>query len=550
MTSSQTPSESFWRRCFGIDLRALAAFRIAFALLMIVFFLEKSLYVDMLFTDSGVLPRWVQLKVNGHPYAFSLSMLFGNALFQWLLWGIGLLSSLALLVGFRSNVACFGCWLIVYSFYNRCYMDLAGAETQIMILLFWGCFLPLGACWSLDSRDTELQTRPQKVFSTATIAILLQVLFVYFFAGLLKTLGPNWGAKGTALYYVLSLDIMGGSKPFALWLMQRPSLLKLLTPTMMWAEILGPLLFFTPWKTSFFRTIGILSFFVMNLGILFAVEVGFFPFIDVVALLLFIPSSYWDRLSSLTRWLGSYLEGFAARLLSGLAYCRLHPPVSRGMFRLSLRWQSLAALCLVYIIWRNIAVCAPQLAPPTWISNIGYITGLKQQWTMFGPTSSKMDVWFVIPGRLKSGKVVDVSVWFNKGKDDAPVQFAKPKKLHLIWRTHRMSIYFWMMARQIRDKQPWGRQHLRDLSSYLCRRWNREKKGLEALTALDVYMMLELTPPPGQAPTITKQWLHLQHCPLGQKLGTAEILPGPRVPLPRQKNPNTPSSHPTTQKQP
>ena len=203
---------------------------------------------------------------------------------------------------------------------------------------------------------------------------------------------------------------------------------------------------------------------------------------------------------------------------------RVRPPDSKGFFSLTTGSQWFTAICIVYVIWRNVAVCLPQAAPPTFLANLGFLTGLKQQWTMFGPKSSRLDVWYVIPGKLSTGKTVDVSVWLNKGHESAPVSYKKPKKLHLIWRTHRMSIYFWMLARQIEDRSPLAKEHLKSVAKYLCRTWNRNKrKG--TLESLSIDLMIERTPPPGTKPKIKKKNVFKWKCVLGNGMGVVTFTP-------------------------
>ena len=137
-------------------------------------------------------------------YSFSLNLLNGTPHFQALMFGVGALAALAMLVGYRTRLATFILWLVVLSIQHRNILTVNAGDILLHLLLFWAMFLPLGAVWSVDrARRAAYQATPRplsmRFFSAATVALFLQIAFVYWFTALLKT-GGDWREDGTALY--------------------------------------------------------------------------------------------------------------------------------------------------------------------------------------------------------------------------------------------------------------------------------------------------------------------------------------------------------------
>ena len=81
----------------------------------------------------------------------------------------------------------------------------------------------------------------------------------------------------------------------------------------------------------------------------------------------------------------------------------------------------LVAILLLYVFWWNVAgLPSAGFRMPERFYPIGQILGLEQRWAMFAPSPLKNDGWYVIPGKLKNGKEVDL---FRNGKE---ITWAKP----------------------------------------------------------------------------------------------------------------------------
>src|SRR5690242_4861159 len=82
-----------------------------------------------------------------------------------------------------------------------------GGDVLVRQLLFWGAFLPLGACYSIDSATDPppAHRRPPFFVSGGSIAFLAQLVMVYWFAAGFKYSDTWW--HGQAVRRALMIDI-------------------------------------------------------------------------------------------------------------------------------------------------------------------------------------------------------------------------------------------------------------------------------------------------------------------------------------------------------
>lgn len=273
------------RDLFGIDVRCLAIFRMAMALIILADLVFRSRFIVESYTDEGFLPR--DLVVSPDCY-FSLQILDGSYAFQlghFIVSGIG---GLMLLVGYRTRLATVMCWMLMVSLHARNKFLLDAGDDLLRSMLFWSLFLPLGSRYSVDARKTRASD-PQVVLSPASAALLLQFACIYFFAGWFKS-GEVW-KNGTAIEYALGqtqwIRPAGGS------LRQYPELLRYLTPSVVWFEILAPICLFIPFQTRKFRMVVIPAFWLFMLGLATTIWLHLFPLITATASIPFLSSMIW-----------------------------------------------------------------------------------------------------------------------------------------------------------------------------------------------------------------------------------------------------------------
>jgi hypothetical protein len=275
MSESNFLIRRFLRQSFGIDLRTLALFRVAIAAVVLFDLAIRAADLTAHYTDWGVLPRAALLqKFSGSPWFLSLHLISGTVAVQALLFMVAALCALSLMAGYRTQVMTVASWFLLISLHNRNQMVLHGGDLVLRMLLFWGMFLPLGARFSFDNllgtghgskstpesishsddgissvgadvaaRATGRNTMPQQhasqqLLSIATLAALLQMCYVYWFAAALKS-GAAWH-DGTAVYYAFNYDQM--IRPLGQMLLAYPNVLRQLTFLTMGLEWAGPVL--------------------------------------------------------------------------------------------------------------------------------------------------------------------------------------------------------------------------------------------------------------------------------------------------------------------
>jgi hypothetical protein len=286
-------------RLFGLDVRSLAVFRVALALLLLSDLWLRSADLLAHYSDDGILPRWALVEQFLDPWQWSFHLASGRTLIQGGLFALAGVAALALLVGYRTRLATLVSWALLLSLQNRNPPLQTSGDVLFRLLLFWGSFLPLGACWSVD-RALYGGDCPRRLCSTASMALTLQVCLVYWCGWLFKS-DPVWRTEGTAVYYALSLDYMATG--FGQHLLARPDLMKILTFAVLWLEGLGPFLLFIPGQRDLWRGLAVVLFISLHLGFRLGLQLGLFPFVCIAAWLVFIPSGFWEAWAC--RWSSS-----------------------------------------------------------------------------------------------------------------------------------------------------------------------------------------------------------------------------------------------------
>ena len=478
---------SSFQAFFGIDARSLAFFRIGLGFLILTDLFFRSLDLTAFYTDQGVLPRSFLVQKLFKPGYFSLHVLGGSTFFEAILFSIAGLFALCLLLGYRTRICTFFSWVLLLSIQNRNPEILNAGSNLFRMLLFWSIFLPLGRMGSLDaSRDSnDSQKTPMTIFSAASVALLLQVAIMYGFAFHHRK-GPDWHAEGSALFNALSLDQM--VKPFGHFWLKFPIGLELATRLSLYFEIAAPILFFLiPFilkksgHLGFARTGIIFALMCFHLAIYFSLETGLFQPICIVALISFLPGWFWERVPF--RFASSRLE-FPAR--------------EKGLSCLN---QIFVGGCLLWVLFWNISNDIPvlQQSIPKPLRVITGILRLDQKWKMFSDTFLE-DGWFVIPGKLVDGRVVDL---WRQGR---PVSWDKPQDLYKMYPNEFWQKYMTNLARAHRD--PLYRNYF---AKFLCRQWNKSHDAAsDKLLSFEIYYIIEQNLPNYQvaAPRKANLWAY------------------------------------------
>jgi len=495
--------------CCGVDLRALAAFRVGLGACVLADVLQRATSLRAHYTDAGVLSRADVLQHFAwlHEWAPSLHLAGGSSEFQAVLFLVHAAAAIALIVGYRPTASALLAWLLTSSVQLRNLYIGGGFDALLRMLLLWSVFLPLAARWSVQSLRIADggDVRAQPYLSIASVALLVQIVIVYFAAGMAKAEVDVW-RDGSALQFVLN-DEMFATAVGAL-LAGWPEVCRWLSWAVLAIELTAPALLVLsgPWPSL--RTLVIAVFVAMNIGFGLSVAVGPFPWIASVALVAFLPGPFWDRVEL---WMARspWFKRAASVLETGTRWL----PVggtrdgSRGLWPQRMA-AGLCALLLAYVVVWNYAVARdPMVRAPAAVRWFGEGLFLQQSWRMFARPST-LSSWIVIPGTLVDGSEVDLLAAGGPVPGDEairPVSWARPESIvgqaaDIRWR---------LLLRRVvggGDDQQSPSQYGR----YLCVEWNRARTAGRQLARFEFVRIGKTLAPPFTAQEYERKtvWWH------------------------------------------
>ncbi len=457
---------------FGVDIRSLALFRAAAAVMLLVDLFQRARWIPENYGRQGLVPAGELAKL-GETFFPSVHLLDGSVAFQSALLLLAATFAVLLLVGRWTRLAAVGSWYLLASLHVRNPTILDAGDYLLAILLFWSVFLPLGATWSLDARRRPWRG-PQVVLSPASAALLLQFAVLYLVAGLAKT-GPEWRSDGTAILYVMNQSYW--STPLGQLLAGHPELMRLLTFAAVVFEVGAPFLLFSPRATARVRCLMIPAFWVFQHSLGLTIQLGVFPWICSVAILPFVPGELWDRLAPRVK---STADGGAPAARPGV------PEAGGAVLSTLRRIGSLALLFLVVLVlYSNVAVLDTRLVPRLFVPLIT-VPRLEQRWAVYAPGPGRFDYGFTREGALAGGSTVDLDLRVRGER------WARVLALHGDYR-------FKMFVQVLNDKEL---PRLRNrYGRWLCREWNAEARGGDRLEALRLRLEArEILPEGGRGP--------------------------------------------------
>ncbi len=446
---------------FAMDLRALALFRAGMALFILFDLYTRAGNLGAHYTDAGVFPRswatqyFLQSPVysSWNPAAIAPHFAAGGAPAVALIFLIHAVAAIGLLIGYRTRFMTFIVWFLMASLHARNPLVLSVGDDVTRLLLFFAMFLHLGARYSVDARQAA--GRPEgSLSSPATAAFYGQFICIYFFAALLKN-GPEWRSEGTALYYAFHFDQF--ATPLAKSLLGRPGLLRWMTFAAWWVELAAPLLLLVPRRSV--KVCGVLLLAGLQVGIGMTLELGHNPWINLIALLPFIPT--WKSRPS----------------------------------KMEFHWPRDLMACAVLVL-----VVAYNIGFPSSLQLPALALRLEQYWGMFAPAPNRDDGWYVVEGRLKNRSRVEAF------RESGAVSYDKPSSAEAFYPGERWRRYFINIG--TRDFKDFRLPFVQ----YICRNWNGRNTAGRHLEQVSLYFMREVTPPPGQDGKVEKLLFYEYAC--------------------------------------
>ena len=453
MNLSQTAA-GYANRVFGLDLRSLAVMRIGLASVILADLAIRASDFSAMYVDDGIASVEF-VRGTFHLPVWSLHLLNGGAGYQAALFAVAALLTVALLVGYHTRVATIGCWIMVASIQLRMPPVTNAGDTMLRVFQFWSMFLPLGAVWSLDARRRGPPALPLRFVSMGTVAFVVQLAIVYWFAGWAKW-NDAW-LQEDALGNIFKFGFYG--LPLGAALADNPEVTRYASRLTVWFELFGPLLLFVPWQVARCRAIAIIGFVLLHLGIAVTMTVGLFSYVAVAVWMAMLPTEFWNFV----------------RMREPLLAPTVAPSSTSNSRRIA------AGLCLVSLViavYWNVANEISRRPANIYDAAMRYaaqLTTLRQSWGVFG-RPPRQDSWFVYQARLKNGEQVDLlsgesEILANK-PPLASRQFTNHRwrKLHNRLRSESVAAY----------RQP--------LAEYMVRRWNAAHAPAEQILRLDFYL--------------------------------------------------------------
>ena len=308
------------RWAFSLDLRSLALVRVLIGTVLLLDLWVRGPDVAIWLSDEGVLPRSQIIDQTGD-YRWSLYLISGHWLWAFFLHACAALAAMAMILGYRARLSAFVSLILLASLHNRASILLQGGDNLLLLLVFWLCFLPIGARYSVDAalvdpRKPVANEGPNQYLSIAGVAILCQAMAVYFFSAFLKS-GSHWYPDGTAIYFALHLDEL--TTPLAQFWRDELWLTRPLTLYVWWLELLGPILIFSPVFRLPLRLAMMFAFISLEVGFILNLRIGLFPLVSISSILLFMPTEVWDRIHA--RYFEKRGEGLTLYYDQGCEFC-------------------------------------------------------------------------------------------------------------------------------------------------------------------------------------------------------------------------------------
>ncbi len=389
------------RRVFTLDARSIALMRVGVAATVLVDLWVRSTHLVEHYSDAGVLPRQAAFVVSASARVSLLSLSGDPAWALAVFLAAGALAS-AVLVGFRSQLATLLLWVFVLSIQHRNPLVWDHRDVLISSALGWGLVLRWGSAWSLDGRRGRGARSGHSRAGASAALYVCQIACIYLFAALLKS-GPEWRTELTAVERAVGVQYWATA--FATHLLEHPQLMAVLTACVWWFELLVAPMLLCPWHTARLRVAVVVGLVLMQLGFGLFLWLDTFPMISLSISLGLLPTSLWSRAGS------------------------FEPPQSEP------RWERALLLGLLgYLLVLNVLSLGRDPDRQAGLRWPAKLVGVDQDWTMFAPSPTRVDGWFVVAAQDRAGASMDLLT-------GRALDWSRPKSFRQGLRTTRELVY-------------------------------------------------------------------------------------------------------------
>jgi len=480
----QMPVRQVWEKyssaALALDSRSLSLLRIALGITILLSIWLRLPDFLAHYTEAGVLPLEMMRLEWRERMLWSLFALSPDIWWTAGLFAITAICAFSFAAGWGGRPVTLLLWVLLLSLHNRNPLILNSGDHLLLSTLFWSLFLPLGLHWNLPApwrRWTRTRipgsTPARKVVGIPSLAIILQFVFLYSIGALIKW-GAEWQSEFSAVWY--SLQLPSFVLPPGEFLGNFPAFSLLMTPVVLWSELLVPLLLLIPWKNALWRMIVVVFGIGLQAGFASMLALGLFPLACICIALPLLPSAFWE---SLRRFLRKAVPPSAES-----------PPVLPTGVQSAL--CSVALLMVFFgnmetvpannsgklsLIRDSIQFTFPDSFPAKAagvLSATAMQTGdffcLRQNWKMFAPRPKSLDGPVILEALLADGTVTDLMPHLRSlDLPYADLENPPPSGSLAGYHTPRWRKYFSKLTLQ-------GKRHFFPaLDRYLTNRWNAAK---------------------------------------------------------------------------
>ncbi len=429
---TRTALHDWCRAAFRLDLRSLALFRMVVGGIVCVDAILRTRDFRLMFAADGLFPIDVLRGYHDDPSVWSLCFLSDSITWQGVILAAEGVAGLALSLGLFTRCACLVAWVATVSIVRRTAPAANAGDVWLVSLLFWGLFLPLGRCWSLDAVRAGREER-----GTAwAVPLVLQIASVYLAAGLSKW-NASW-LSGGAVVHAFSVHDHG--TPLGERLAGIPVVSSALSWSVLSLELMGPLLLLSVPRPRV-RLALVVAFVAFHAAVACLMTVGLFAPIGAAAWMAVIPGCLWDRI---------FGGGSAAT-------AEADRPATAP-------WLQAFFAIVASMAWLHATGPWKATRPPYPLTCVANLACLPQRWQMFGDVPGQRQ-WVYGRAELADGRMVDL---LREGRPlEAGLTAAEmPDGGFFSLRHHRWHKLFWELPR------PPMRVFSPSIAAALVRDWN------------------------------------------------------------------------------
>lgn len=422
-TRLPTSFPEYVRKCFTIDTRSLALFRIVTGVLIVADILSRARNFTFYYTDDGVVTQEVA-ELYTRSDAVSVFFYTSDPTIIAALFLLHALVAIVLIAGYKTRLMLAISFLFVISLDHHNPFVTSYADTLFRMLLFWALFLPLGERWSIDALQRDRPPRAS-VASLATAAIMIQMVFMYSVNGQNKFPSDLWHS-GEAAILVMGIDEM----TFLLGNTMRevPLFLQIGGFMWFWLLLLSPLLIALYGRARYpfvFLLMGGHASFAIT------VRIGAFPYVAMMGLLVFLQPVFWRDADWIATRLGA--SGLLGRVreragrTGAVAAARLPDRLFDYRDRDLFVRRTITVIVAVAIVGLFILPTGAMLEEGPYvdenplpddnpIEDAAANWGVSQPtWSIFaGPGPRNIDRYYVFAAKTSDGDIIDI---YNEGRE-------------------------------------------------------------------------------------------------------------------------------------